>query len=62
MTSRWPFTIWEIDLIGQLPKDKGGAQYVVVAVDYFTKCVEVEALAPTTPLMIKDYVYRNVIC
>ena len=37
MTSPWPFAVWGIDLIGQLPKGRGRTQYVVVAVDYFTK-------------------------
>ena len=30
ITSPWPFTVWGIDLIGQLPKGKRGVQYVVV--------------------------------
>ena len=37
MTSSWPFTVWRIDLIGQLPKGRGSVQYAIVAVDYFTK-------------------------
>ena len=52
MTSPQPFAIWRINLIGQLPKRRGGAQYGVVAVDYFTKWVETEALASITPLNI----------
>lgn len=36
LTSPWPFTIWGIVLIGKLPKGKGGVNYVVVDVDYFT--------------------------
>ena len=34
LQSPWPFAIWGIDLIGQLPKGKGGVQYAVVAVHY----------------------------
>ena len=37
LTSPWPFAVWGIDLIGELPKGKGGVKYAVVAVDYFTK-------------------------
>ena len=62
MTSPWPFVVWGIDLISQLPKGKGGAQYAVVAVDYFMKWVEAEALASITPLKIKEFVYKNIIC
>ena len=62
MTSPWPFVIWGIDLIGQLPKGRCGAQYAVVAVDYFTKWVEAKALASITSMKIKEFVYRNIVC
>ena len=62
MNSPWPFSVWGIDLIGRLPKGTGSVQYVVVAVDYFTKWVEVETLASITPAKIKEFVYRNIVC
>ena len=49
-------------MISQLPKERGGAQYAVVAMDYFTKYVEVEALASITPMKIKEFVYKNIVC
>ena len=55
----WLFTIWGIDLIGQLPKGRDGAQYTV---DYFTKWVKAEALASITPTKIKELVYKNIVC
>ena len=33
-----------IDLIGALPTGKGGFRYAVVAIDFFSKWVEVEPL------------------
>ena len=60
--SPWLFIIWGIDLIGELPKGRGGAQYAVVAVDYFTKWVEEEALTSIKPTKIKEFVYRSIIC
>lgn len=36
---------WRIDIIGVLPMSKGGAKYVIVVVDYFTKWAEEEPLA-----------------
>ena len=62
MASLWPFVLWGIDFIGQLPKGRGGAQYAVVLVDYFTKWVEAEALASITLLKIKEFVYKNIVC
>ena len=44
MASPWPFSQWGIDLIGLLPKGQGKAKYAAVAINYFTKWVEVEAL------------------
>ena len=34
----------------------------MVAVDYFTKWVEAEALASITPIKIREFVYRNIVC
>ena len=48
-------------MIGRLPRGRGSAQYIVVAVDYFTKWVEAEALASITPIKIKKFVYKNII-
>ena len=33
-----------------------------MAVDYFTKWVEAEALASITPAKIKEFVYNNIVC
>ena len=62
MMSPWPFAVQGTDLIGQLPKGRCGAQYAVVAVDYFTKWVEAKALASITSMKIKEFVYRNIVC
>ena len=61
ITSPWPFVIWGIDLIGQLPKGRGSVQYVVFAIDYFTKYVEADVLVSITPTKIKEFVYKNII-
>lgn len=62
LTSPWPFAMWGIDLIGELPKGKGGVKYAVVAVDYFTKWAEAEPLASITAKKLVDFVYRSIIC
>ncbi|XP_074374200.1 uncharacterized protein LOC141714585 [Apium graveolens] len=33
LMSPWPFSMWEIDLIGELPKARGGVKYAVVALE-----------------------------
>ncbi|GKF93533.1 reverse transcriptase domain-containing protein, partial [Tanacetum coccineum] len=33
----WPFYQWGMDILGPLTPARGGAKFVVVAIDYFTK-------------------------
>ena len=33
-----------------------------MAIDYFTKWVEVETLASIIPTKIKEFVYKNIVC
>ena len=41
LTSSWPFSIWAIDIIGKIsPKSSSGHEFILVAIDYFTKWVE----------------------
>ena len=61
MTIPWSFTVWGIDLIGQLSKGRGNIQYTIVAVDCFTKWVEVEALTSITLAKIKEFIYNNIV-
>ncbi|XP_077237293.1 uncharacterized protein LOC143878964 [Tasmannia lanceolata] len=38
LTSLWPFSIWGIDIIGKIsPRSSNGHEYILVAIDYFTK-------------------------
>ncbi|XP_058764605.1 uncharacterized protein LOC131638060 [Vicia villosa] len=48
LSSPWPFSTWGMDLLGPFPVGSYQNKYLVVAVDYFTKCIEAEALAKIT--------------
>ncbi|RVW87897.1 Retrovirus-related Pol polyprotein from transposon 17.6 [Vitis vinifera] len=38
LTSPWPFSVWGIDIIGKVsPKSSSGHEFILVAIDYFTK-------------------------
>ncbi|XP_071902705.1 uncharacterized protein [Coffea arabica] len=39
LSSPWPFFQWGIDLLGPFPRAPGGYEYLVVAIDYFTKAL-----------------------
>jgi hypothetical protein len=36
----WPFAIWEIDIMGILPRAPGGFKFLFVVIDMFTKWME----------------------
>ena len=62
IASPWPFAQWGIDIVGPLPQGKGQVKFLLVAIDYFTKWVEAEALATITEARILSFVWKNIIC
>ena len=48
IASPWPFAQWGIDIVSPLLQGKGQVKFLLVAIDYFTKWVEAEALATIT--------------
>ena len=62
ITSPWLFAQWGIDIVDPLPLGKGQVIFLLVAIDYFTKWVEVEALATITEAKIRSFVWKNIIC
>ena len=62
ITSPWPFAQWGIDIVGPPPLGKGQVNFLLVAIDYFTKWVEAEALATITEARIQNFVWKNIIC
>lgn len=49
-------------MIGPLPKGRGVATHVVVAVDYFTKWIEVETLSMIIEKKTTKFVWRKIVC
>ena len=58
ITFLWPFVQWGIDIVGPLPIGKGQVRFLLVAIDYFTKWVEAEALATITEARIQNFIWR----
>ncbi|CAN1337766.1 Transposon Tf2-6 polyprotein [Linum perenne] len=61
IVSPWPFAFWGMDLLGPFPEAVGKRKYIIVAVDYFTKWVEAEALASITVYQVQKFVLKNII-
>ena len=47
--------IMGIDIVGPLPQGKKQVKFLLVAINYFTKWVEVEALATITEARIHNF-------
>ncbi|GJX28581.1 reverse transcriptase domain-containing protein [Tanacetum coccineum] len=58
----WPFYQWGMDILGPLTPARGGAKFVVVAIDYFTKWIEAKPLVKITGKEIIRFVMDNIIC
>ena len=54
---------WGIDVIGKVtPKASNGHEFVLVAVDYFTKWVEAQSYAKLTAAKVAKFLKENIIC
>ena len=62
MVAPWPFAQWGLDIMGPFPIMMRQLKFLVVDIDYFTKWVEVEALATITEKNVRSFVWRNIIC
>ena len=61
ISSPWPFSMWGIDIVGPLPPGKKQVKFLVVAIDYFMKWVEVEPLAVIIVVEIQHFVWKNIV-
>jgi ribonuclease HI len=62
----WPFAVWGLDLVGPLQKAPGGFKHLLVAIDKFSKWIEVQILSialgsrtPSSPIMAPSSLGRS---
>ncbi|KAK8918661.1 hypothetical protein KSP39_PZI021453 [Platanthera zijinensis] len=53
----WPFAIWGLDLVGPFPQASGQRRFLLVMIDYFSKWLEVKALAKVTSQVISNFIW-----
>jgi hypothetical protein len=58
----WPLQRWGLDLLGPLPPAHGTLKYVVVAVEYTSKWIEVKPLATITSATLQKFFWQNIVC
>lgn len=59
LNSPIPFYQWGIDLVTDLPAIVKKKKWLIVAIDYFNKWVEAEALTSTTQDQVIKFIYHN---
>ncbi|GJR46181.1 reverse transcriptase domain-containing protein [Tanacetum coccineum] len=62
ITSLWPFYKWGIDIVGPFLEGPGKVKFLIVAIDYFTKWIEVKPVATITGNQVKKFVWDNIVC
>ena len=61
ISSPWPFAQWGLDILGPFPRAASNRRFILVAVDYFTKWVEAEALANIRDVDVKKFIWKNIV-
>jgi hypothetical protein len=61
ITPSWPLQRWGTDIVGPLTTAQGNYKYVVVALEYFTKWIEVKPLANIAAAGLKRFFCHNII-
>ncbi|KAL5855578.1 hypothetical protein ACOSQ4_005380 [Xanthoceras sorbifolium] len=61
MSSPWPFAQWRIHIIGPLPTGTSQKKFTIIAVNYFTKWVEAEAVAKITTKKTTNFIKKLII-
>jgi hypothetical protein len=62
ITKPWPFRGWGLDFVGEIhPSSSKGHQFVLVAIDYFTKWTEVVVQRNMTHRDVIEFVTEHII-
>nr|GEX69005.1 reverse transcriptase domain-containing protein [Tanacetum cinerariifolium] len=62
ITAPWSFYKWGIDIAGPFLEGSGKVKFLIVTMDYFTKWIEVKAVATITGGQAKKFIWDNVVC
>ena len=63
LTSPWSFSVWGIDIIGLIsPKNSSSHEFILVAINYFTKWVEATSYAILTSSGVASFIISHIIC
>ncbi|XP_011100179.1 uncharacterized protein LOC105178414 [Sesamum indicum] len=57
-----PFDQWGIDILGSFPLGRAQKKFIIVAVEYFSKWVEAEAVSKITEREVINFIWKNIVC
>ena len=56
-------SVWGVDIIGKIsPKSSSGHEFILVAIDYFTKWVEATSYAKLNAAKVAAFIRSHIIC
>ena len=62
LSSPWPFTAWGLDIIGEIRLNaSNGHKYIVVAIDYFSRWIEVESFGTLKAKQMAKFIKKSLI-
>ena len=62
LSSPWPFAAWRIDIIGEIrPNSLNGHKYIVVAIDYFSRWIELESFGTLKAKEMAKFIEKSLI-
>jgi len=61
LSTPWPFHTWGIDILGLFPLAARQRKFLV-AIEYFTKWIEIEPVATISASMVKIFLWQNIVC
>ena len=62
LSSPWLFSMWEMDILGSLPKAPRQVKFLLVVIDYFTKWIEARPLWDILVSAVKKFTWKHLTC
>jgi hypothetical protein len=62
ISTPWHFHTWGLDLLGPFTPTIGQFKHLIVAVDYYTKWIELEPLSSIASVKAQNFVFQKLIC